>query len=281
MRISTLTGCVPPTRSISRSWMARSSLACRRTSISLISSSSSVPPSASSNLPMRRATAPVKAPFSWPNSSDSSRFSGIAAQLTAMNGLSARRDFAVDVARQHFLAGAASPVIRIEASDWRDLVGEARASRPCRVAVDDRVGFPRRPRPARRRSVRHRAAAACIPWRRRGWRATAACGVGADAAGDDRDVDALRLERVDQRARYRARHRPSPDRRPGRRAARPAPLSMSSTCATLAPRVMAILRRGARSGRSSVPMISSRMGSLPDVACYGVEARCSLDRGRP
>jgi hypothetical protein len=45
---------------------------------------------ASSNLPMRRATAPVKAPFSWPNSSLSSRFSGIAAQLTEMNGLSAR-----------------------------------------------------------------------------------------------------------------------------------------------------------------------------------------------
>ena len=39
---------------------------------------------ASSNFPRRRATAPVKAPFSWPNSSDSKRFSGIAAQFTAM-----------------------------------------------------------------------------------------------------------------------------------------------------------------------------------------------------
>ena len=65
-----------------------------RMSISLISSSSRVPPLASSNLPMRRATAPVKAPFSWPNSSDSSRFSGIAAQLTEMNGLLARLDLA-------------------------------------------------------------------------------------------------------------------------------------------------------------------------------------------
>jgi hypothetical protein len=35
---------------------------------------------------MRRAMAPVKAPFSWPNSSDSSRFSGMAAQLTMMKG---------------------------------------------------------------------------------------------------------------------------------------------------------------------------------------------------
>ena len=106
MRMSTLTGFEPPTRSITRSWMARSSLACRRESISLISSSSRVPPLASSNLPMRRATAPVKAPFSWPNSSDSSRFSGIAAQLTEMNGWLARAALAVDVARHHLLAGA-------------------------------------------------------------------------------------------------------------------------------------------------------------------------------
>ena len=55
MRMSTGTGRAPPTRSMTRSWMARSSLACRRTSISEISSSSSVPPLASSNLPMRRA----------------------------------------------------------------------------------------------------------------------------------------------------------------------------------------------------------------------------------
>ena len=90
-RMSTLTGRLPPTRSISRSWMARSSLACSRGSISLTSSSSSVPPVASSNLPTRRATAPVKAPFSWPNSSDSSRLSGIAAQLRATKGPRARR----------------------------------------------------------------------------------------------------------------------------------------------------------------------------------------------
>ena len=90
MRMSIGTGRVPPTRSITRSWIARSSLACSRTSISEISSSSSVPPFASSNLPTRRATAPVKAPFSWPNSSDSSSVSGMAAQLTQMNGFLAR-----------------------------------------------------------------------------------------------------------------------------------------------------------------------------------------------
>lgn len=36
--------------------------------------------------------APVKEPFSWPNSVASSMLSGIAAQLIAMNGLPARGD---------------------------------------------------------------------------------------------------------------------------------------------------------------------------------------------
>ncbi len=61
--------------------------------------------------------APVKAPFSWPNSSDSSRFSGIAAQLTLMNGLSARRDFWCMYRAITSLPTPLSPVIRIEASD--------------------------------------------------------------------------------------------------------------------------------------------------------------------
>ena len=92
MRMSTGTGRVPPIRSITRSWIARSNLDCSRTSISEISSSSSVPPLASSNLPIRRATAPVNAPFSWPNSSDSKRCSGIAAQLIETNGRLARAE---------------------------------------------------------------------------------------------------------------------------------------------------------------------------------------------
>ena len=51
--------------------------------ISPISSSSSVPPLASSKHPARRWSAPVKAPRSWPKSSLSSRPSGSAAQLIA------------------------------------------------------------------------------------------------------------------------------------------------------------------------------------------------------
>ena len=59
--------------------------------ISPISSSSSVPWSAISNRPrFPLASAPEKAPFSYPKSSDSSRFAEIAAQLTFTNGLSLR-----------------------------------------------------------------------------------------------------------------------------------------------------------------------------------------------
>ncbi len=82
-----------------------------------ISSSSSVPPLASSNLPMRRATAPVKAPFSWPNSSLSSRSSGMAAQLIEMKGVSARLDWAWRYLAITSLPVPLSPVISTLASD--------------------------------------------------------------------------------------------------------------------------------------------------------------------
>ena len=49
-----------------------------------------MPPSASSNRPGFCLIAPVNAPFSWPNSSLSSRVSVSAPQLTLMNGPAAR-----------------------------------------------------------------------------------------------------------------------------------------------------------------------------------------------
>ncbi len=58
--------------------------------MSPISSRNSVPPLAAWNRPGWLATAPVNAPLTWPNSSDSSRFSGIAPQFTATNGWFAR-----------------------------------------------------------------------------------------------------------------------------------------------------------------------------------------------
>jgi len=58
--------------------------------MSPISSRKMVPWLHCSNLPMRWELAPVKAPFSWPKSSLSRRFSGMAAQLMGMKGWSAR-----------------------------------------------------------------------------------------------------------------------------------------------------------------------------------------------
>ena len=58
--------------------------------ISPISSRNSVPPSACRKRPSRRLSAPVKAPFSCPNNSDSRRLSVRAAQFTATHGPSLR-----------------------------------------------------------------------------------------------------------------------------------------------------------------------------------------------
>jgi hypothetical protein len=67
-----------------------SSLPCRRSPISPISSRKSVPPSASSTNPRFMVRASVNAPFSWPKSSDSMTLSASAEHVTLMNGPSAR-----------------------------------------------------------------------------------------------------------------------------------------------------------------------------------------------
>ena len=66
-----------------------------------------MPPSAISILPLRRYCAPVKAPFSWPNSSLSSRLSGRAPQLTATIGEVPPLAVGVNRAGDDLLAGAA------------------------------------------------------------------------------------------------------------------------------------------------------------------------------
>src|SRR5260370_767229 len=85
-RTSTGSVSLPPTRSISRSCTARKIFACSARLISTISSRNRAPPVACAKRPILRVMAPVNAPFSWPNSSLSSRFSGIAAQFTATTG---------------------------------------------------------------------------------------------------------------------------------------------------------------------------------------------------
>ena len=70
------------------------------------SSRKSVPPSACSKRPMRCLSAPVNAPFSCPKSSDSSRFSCSAAQLTLTKLRPAAERVVVNRARDELLAGA-------------------------------------------------------------------------------------------------------------------------------------------------------------------------------
>jgi hypothetical protein len=80
-------------------------LACSDSGSSPISSKNKVLPSACSNQPARAAAAPVKAPRSWPNSSLSNRVSGMAEQLTLMNGRARR-----PLARCTALANSSLPV---------------------------------------------------------------------------------------------------------------------------------------------------------------------------
>ena len=86
----TSTVCVrsAPSGSNSRSCSTRSSFDCTAGLSVPISSRKIEPPSASANLPRLVAVAPVKAPRTWPKSSDSSSVSGIAAQFTLMSGIS-------------------------------------------------------------------------------------------------------------------------------------------------------------------------------------------------
>ena len=90
-----------------------------------------MPRSASSKRPLRRATAPVKAPFSCPNSSASSRVSGRAAQLTVTRLRRARSLQRWIAAANTSLPVPLSPVIRIVA-----LLGAA----CCAIATARRIG---------------------------------------------------------------------------------------------------------------------------------------------
>lgn len=85
-RTSTVMVLEEPMRSKDLFSRKRRSLTWVEASISPISSRKTVPPSAASKRPILRSEAPVKAPFSWPKSSDSSKLAGRAAQWTAKKG---------------------------------------------------------------------------------------------------------------------------------------------------------------------------------------------------
>ena len=173
-RTSTLIVSSPPTRSNSRSCSTRRSLICSAGVTSPISSRNSVPLSASSKRPSLRLMAPVKAPFSWPNSSDSSSVSASAPQLTLTNGPSARFERRVDGARHQLLAGARLAVDVDRRVGRRDLLDRLRTPRasPASRRRSRRSGSARRrrraaprsrPRPARARAARRAAPARARP----------------------------------------------------------------------------------------------------------------------
>jgi hypothetical protein len=158
IRMSTWIGIVPPTRWNDLSWRTRSSLPWVAGVSSPISSRNTVPPSPSSNLPIARADAPVKAPRSCPNSSLSSSVSGIAAQLIATKRAAARGRELVDRAREELLAGSALSLEehrRVGRGDALDLRAHGADRR--RLADDRRQRVGRRLR-EEQRLARARAA---------------------------------------------------------------------------------------------------------------------------
>ena len=77
--------CVPPTRTTFLLSRTRNKLGCMSMGISVISSKNKVPFSACMNTPSFLATAPVNAPFSWPNNSLPISSLDRAPQLVATN----------------------------------------------------------------------------------------------------------------------------------------------------------------------------------------------------
>ena len=103
----------------------------------MISSRKRVPPEAVSMMPFFWMVAPVKAPFSWPNSSLVSSSSVSAPQLIAKNGPSLRLLDEMDVAGQKFLAGARLAGDQHVAVGRRDLRGGLQQLLHHRVLGDD------------------------------------------------------------------------------------------------------------------------------------------------
>ena len=178
--------------------------ACR----SPISSRNSVPPLASSNLPMRCCSAPVNEPFSWPKSVLSTSSRGIAATFTAMNGRSpgsppaARGQIAVNHPRQQLLAGAALAEDQHRRRQLRHLVHDVRAAR----------ASPWLGPATNSRSPRSCTSARSVSTRRlRSWRSSACATVVRSVSGSTvlaQEVIGAELDRLDRAVEVRRRRSP-------------------------------------------------------------------------
>ena len=235
--------------------------------MSPISSRKSVPPSACSKRPRLVACAPVKAPRTWPNSSLSSRPSGIAAQLIGTKGFSRAAAVDVDRARDELLAGAA-------------LAGDQHARVDVRRAADQREHVAHRravaDQVAEARCGRRRGAARGSPPRARAARARARrCGAPPRARTAGHVVEGARAHRLDRGVDAAERgHQDDRRRRAAARAARrPARCRTSRACGCRRARRRSRARRAQRRAprpptrpRAAKPCSSSSESSISRIA---------------
>ena len=148
-----------------------------------------MPPFASRNSPRRARVAPVNAPFSWPNSSASSRLGASAEQSNATNGPSARGPTRWIVRASSSLPVPLSPTISTVASDaaTRSIIASS-----CRISADSPITSP---------SPRARSTS---PRSRRTSRASAPCAIARSTTERISAASAVFLQHV-ERARPASR----------------------------------------------------------------------------
>ena len=128
-------GCVPPTRSISFSWISATACAVVRSGISdLVEKQRPVVGQFELSKLLPDRFPGEGAPFSWPNSVLSTSSRGIAARLTATNGALGCADSPVNQTRQQLLAGAALTEDQDHRRQLRDFLHE----------LEDLLGGPAR-----------------------------------------------------------------------------------------------------------------------------------------
>ena len=101
-----------------------------------------MPPWASSSLPSRRSLASVKAPFSWPNSSDSSRVRGDGRRGDPHERPARAPAVVVERARHDLLAGAGLAAQQHAHVARRDAPDRLVDLLHGRVAADERAELP-------------------------------------------------------------------------------------------------------------------------------------------
>ena len=240
--------------------------------MSPISSRNSVPPSAFSNRPRLLACAPVKAPRTWPNSSLSSRPSGIAVQLIGTKGFSERSPWKWMARATTSLPVPLSPVISTRAARVRDALDQ-REDLAHRRALADQL--------AERAAAIHRAAQLLVLLEReRAVRERALDredhGVGLEGLGQVVEgAAAHRLDgRVDRAEGGHQHHRRAPGAGGG--AGRPARRPRGPACARPRARRRSPARRRARGRRRREAASSTqRPRSLNSEASISRMARSS------